>query len=110
MRKIVLLMVLIFVFSSGCSSYRCARKYKVLHCYGDWGVNQQSAQFKKDRRLCAYYSKGCRRFGAILMGFGQCYPERDIRAMEECYQDCMERRGYKLQGLSDKMLNTPSFN
>ena len=108
LKTILILFFLSMVGACATDTY-CAKKYKVLFCYGNWGVDQQSEEFKKHRRLCLRQSKSCVRFGVKMWGFGGCYPEYDIRAMEECYQDCMERHGYKLWGLSNKMLNTLYF-
>ena len=110
MRKIFWLILLIFILSSGCTSTYCARKYKVVFCFGNWGIDQQSAEFKKHRRLCMRQSRGCAGIGPRMFSFGGCYPEWVIRAIDECYQDCMERRGYKLLGLSNEMLNTLDMN
>jgi hypothetical protein len=109
MRKVAWLMLLFFAFSTGCATY-CAKKYKVLPCYGKWeNVDQQSAQFKKDRRICMRTSMATPGAG-VVFHMGGCYPEWVIRAREEMYQDCMEKRGYKYLGLADQMINEPSMD
>jgi len=109
MKKIAWAMLLIFALSCGCAAY-CARKYKVVACFGKWeNVDQQSTQFKKDRRICMRSAMGAAGAG-VVFHMGGCYPEWVIRARDEVYQDCMERRGYKFLGLSDEMLNEPSMD
>jgi len=110
MRKIVWLMLLVFALSTGCSTTYCVKKYKVLSSYGNWGVDQQSSQFIKHRNICMRQARASLGASRDMFGFGGCLSESDIRIEDEMYKDCMEMHGYKLQGISDKMLNKPGYN